>query len=200
MASKIVSQELVSERICEHVVDVTVPQVVEQLFVVPKIPSETEFCSAAWNRFLAVPVPVIEQFVDVSKFVFQDRIQRTLEQISDTPVPQVVEELVEVFTHFHQDGVQQRFAEQIFEIPAISLDEKISEKVANTHVQHVMNTVKVVMPRIITMTVQRKPVIGKNQPSRLSIPKHEDHNQHQDHDVVNFNRVSSEVVFPASAF
>ena len=53
--------------------------------------------------------------------VIQDRIQqRTLEQISDTPVPQVTEELVEVFTVFSQDRDQQRFAEQIFASPAIS--------------------------------------------------------------------------------
>ena len=75
-------------------VDVSVPHVVEQLFVVPKISSQTEFCSVLSNRFLAVPVPrMTEQFVEVPKFVSQDRIQhRTLEQISDTPVPQVVEE------------------------------------------------------------------------------------------------------------
>ena len=77
-------------------VHVPVPQVVEQLFVVPTISSQTEFCSVLSNRFLAVPVPhMIEQFVEVPKFVSPDRIQhRTLEQISDTPVPQVVEELV----------------------------------------------------------------------------------------------------------
>ena len=76
-------------------VDVSVPQVVEQLFIVPKISSQTESCSVPWNRFLAVPVPrMIEQFVEVPKTVSQDRIQQqTLEQISDTPVPQVVEEL-----------------------------------------------------------------------------------------------------------
>ena len=48
--------------------------------------------------------------------VVQDRIQqRTLEQISDTPVPQVVVVFVEVFTVFSQDRVQQRFAELIFQ-------------------------------------------------------------------------------------
>ena len=95
-ASKFVPQERIADRICEHVVDVSVPQVVEQLIVVPKIPSQTESRSVPWNRFLAVPVPrMIEQLVEVPKFVSQDRIrQRTLEQISDTPVPQVVEELV----------------------------------------------------------------------------------------------------------
>ena len=77
-------------------VDVSVPQVVEQLFFVPKISSQTGFCSVLSNRFLAVPVPrMIEQFVEVPKTVSQDRIQhRTLEQISDTPVPKVEEELV----------------------------------------------------------------------------------------------------------
>ena len=74
---------------CGHVVDVSVPQVVEQLFVVPKISSQTESCNVRWNTVLAVPVTLVaEQLVEVSKFVFQDRIQqRTLEQISDTPVP-----------------------------------------------------------------------------------------------------------------
>ena len=154
----------------------TPSQVVEQLFVVPKIPSQTESCSVPWNRFLAVPVTfTTEQLVEVPKFVSQDRIQqRTLEQISDTPVPQVVEELVKVFTHFPQDGVQQRFAEQILEIPTISLDEKIGEKVLNTHVQHVMNTVKVVRPRIIKMTVQRKPVIQEKSTIKTrSVPQHD---------------------------
>ena len=65
--------------------------VVEQLFVVPKISSQTESCTVPWNRFLAVPVPrMIEQLVEVAKFVSQDRIQqRNLEQICDTPAPQV---------------------------------------------------------------------------------------------------------------
>ena len=85
--SQIVPQECIADRIREHVVDVSVPQVVEQLFVVPKISSQTQPCSAPRRRFLAVPVPrMIEQFVDVPKTVSQDRIQqRTLEQISDNP-------------------------------------------------------------------------------------------------------------------
>ena len=86
-----VSQERISEGICEHVVDVSVPQVVEQLFVVPKTSSQIDSCSVPWNRFLAVLVTrIVEQLVEVPKFVFQDRIQRRVEQISDTPVPQVV--------------------------------------------------------------------------------------------------------------
>ena len=66
-------------------VDVSVPQVVDQLFVVPKISSQTESCSVPWNRFLAVPATVVvKQLVGVPKFVFQDRMQqRTLERISD---------------------------------------------------------------------------------------------------------------------
>ena len=52
-------------------------------------------------------------------------LQRTLEQISEIPVPQVVKELVEVFTDLFQDRDQQRFAEQIFENPATSPTEII---------------------------------------------------------------------------
>ena len=44
-----------------------------------------------------------------------------------------------------QDRVQHRFVELIFETPAISLAEKISEKIENTHFQHVVNTVKAVV-------------------------------------------------------
>ena len=39
-AVSIVSCERISERICEHVVDVSVPQVVGQLFAVPKNSSQ----------------------------------------------------------------------------------------------------------------------------------------------------------------
>ena len=57
-------------------VDVSVPQVVEQLLVVPKISSQTESCNVRWNRFLPVPVPLIEEhLVEVPKFVSPDRIQ-----------------------------------------------------------------------------------------------------------------------------
>ena len=51
------SLECIADKICEHVAHISVPQVVEQLFIVPKISSQTEFCSVLSNRFLAVPVP-----------------------------------------------------------------------------------------------------------------------------------------------
>ena len=96
-------------------------------------------------------------------------IDQTVEQIVDTPVPQVVEELVEASKVFSQDRVQQRFGEQIIETPTLSLTENVVEmpvtqtqekmqQVANTHVQHVVNTIKVEKPKIFKPTVQ-KPVI-----------------------------------------
>ena len=45
----------------------------------------------------------------------------------DFPVPQVVEELVEVFKVFPQDRTEQHSVEQIIETPAFSLAEKIVE-------------------------------------------------------------------------
>ena len=53
--------------------------------------------------------------------------QRNVEQIVDTPVLPVVEELAEASKVFSQDRVQQRFGEQTIETPAIPLDEKIVE-------------------------------------------------------------------------
>ena len=77
-ASKFVPLERISERMCEHVVDVSVPQVVER---------------------------TIEQFVEVLKFVSQDRIQqRSLKQISDTSGGTRRSSLISP-----QDGVQHRF-------------------------------------------------------------------------------------------
>ena len=83
---------------------------------------------------------VPQETIEILKTVSQDRIpQRTAEQITDTPVPQVVEELVEafnesvvdipvpqvaeefveVFNVFSQSRVQQRIVEQITETPAV---------------------------------------------------------------------------------
>ena len=144
-ASKFVPQERISGRICEHVVDVSIPQVVEQLFVVLKISSQTESCTVLSNRFLAVPVPrMIEQFVEMPKVVSQDRIQqRTLEQISDTPVPQVVEELVGLLL-FSPDGVQHRSVELIFETLAMSLAEVFTrfsqDRAQQHHVEQIIET------------------------------------------------------------
>ena len=82
-----------------------------------------------------------------------------------TPVPQAVEELVEVSKAFSQNRVQQSSLEQIIANPAISLAEKTIEMpdtrtqdktqhVVNTHVQHVVNTVEAEKP-IINETINQ---------------------------------------------
>ena len=49
-------------------VDVSVPQVVGQLFVVANISSQTESCNVPWKRFLAVLVMLlVAQFVIVTR-------------------------------------------------------------------------------------------------------------------------------------
>ena len=85
--------------------------------------------------------------------------------VADTPVPQAVEELTEVFRVFSKDRIQQRIVEQI--IPVIPLAEKIDELLViqtrqsvNACVQHVVNTVEVEKYKIIEETVQRmEPII-----------------------------------------
>ena len=89
--------------------------------------------------------------------VLRDAMNKVVDpqlQIVDVPVPQVVEDLVEVSKVFPQNRVQQRFVEQTIETPALSLAVKITEvpviqtqrktqQIVNTHVQHVVNTVEV---------------------------------------------------------
>ena len=77
------------------------------------------------EQTLDVPVP---EMIELPTIVSQDRIQqRPLEQIVDTPVPQIVEELAEASKVFSQDRVQQLFGEQTIESPAISLAERVVE-------------------------------------------------------------------------
>ena len=103
-----------------------------------------------------------------------------LEQIVDARVPQVVEELAEVFRVFSKDRIQQRTVEQI--IPAIPLAGKIVElfviqtrQSVNACVQHLVNTVKVEKYKIIEETVQRmEPIIKEkiNQATKhIKIPQ-----------------------------
>ena len=91
--------------------------------------------------------------------------RQTREQIVDTSVPQVVEELAEASKVFSQDRVQQRFGGQIIEALALSLTENVVEmpvtqtqekmqQVAHTHVQNVANTIKEEKPEIVKQTVQ----------------------------------------------
>ena len=150
--------ERISERICEQIADVYVPQVVKRTIEVPKMA----------EQILDVPVPeMVEQ--KLPETVSDDRIQqRTVEHIAVIPVPQDVKELVVVFRVFSQDRIQERTVEQT--IPVISLAETIvvvpviqmqgtTQRSVNTHVQHVANAVEMEKPKIIERTVQRKKFI-----------------------------------------
>ena len=89
------------------------------------------------------------------------------------PVPQGVEEVAEVFRVFSQDRTQQRAVEQttpatslvemIVEMPVARTPEK-TQQVANTLVQHAVNTVEVERPQIIKQTWQKTHHPGENQP------------------------------------
>ena len=104
----------------------------------------------------------------VKKIVKTPGIQQcNVEQIVDTPVLPVVEELAEISKAFSQNRVQQRFGGQTVETPAVSLAEKIIEipvtrtqdktqhvVVVNTHVQHAVNAVEAEKP-IINETINQ---------------------------------------------
>ena len=110
-------QERIPERTCEQVVDVRVPQVVEQVLDVPKNSSQDRNLQGTLEQNPDDPVlEMVEQLMNLPKAVSEDGIQRrTAERIAGIPVPQVVEGLVEVSKVFSQDRVQQRFGVQTIE-------------------------------------------------------------------------------------
>ena len=83
-------QERISEKICEQIVAVHVPQVFVQVLEVPKISSRDRILQGTVEQILDVPVPeMVEQLVNLPNTVSQDSIQeRTAERIADIPVPQ----------------------------------------------------------------------------------------------------------------
>ena len=85
-----VPQERISEKICEQIVAVHVPQVFVQVLEVPKISSQDRSLQGTVEQILDVPVPeMVEQLVNLPNTVSQDSIQeRTAERIADIPVPQ----------------------------------------------------------------------------------------------------------------
>ena len=99
VAERRAPQEQTCEKICEQIVDVHVPQVVEQVLKVPKISSRDRILQGTVEQIFDVPVTeMAEQLVKLPNIVSQDRIQeRTVQRIADIPVPPVVEELVDVF-------------------------------------------------------------------------------------------------------
>ena len=90
--------------------------------------------------------------------------QQTAGYITVIPVSQDVKELVVVFRVFSQDRIQQRtveqtipvtsLAEKIVEFPVIQTEERTQQGV-NTHAQHVVNTVEVERPEIFKQTGQK---------------------------------------------
>ena len=93
LRARYVSQECISERICEHMVDVPVPQVVGQLFDAPKTSSRYRILHCIVEQISRCSCGADDTAVGgCAEIVFHDRIQqRTLVQIADILVPQVVD-------------------------------------------------------------------------------------------------------------
>ena len=142
LLGEISSQDREVHGTVEQILDVPVPETVEQLMEMPETVSRDGI------------------------------MQRTVEQIPDAPVPQAVEELADISKVSSQDGIQQRIVEQtipaillaekIDKLPVIQTEERTQQGV-NTHAQHVVDTVEVERPEIIQQTGQ-KPHPGEDQP------------------------------------
>ena len=164
-----VPRERIAQRICEQIVNVDESQVAEQATEAPKTSNRDRTSQRTVEQILNVHVPeMAKQLVEVPETVSRDGVQqRTVEQIVDAPVPQAVEELAEVSKVFSQDRIQQRVVEQTtpatslaemtVEVPVARTPEK-AQQVANTLIQHDVDTVEVERPQIIKQTWQ-KPII-----------------------------------------
>ena len=83
---------------------------------------------------------MIGQLGEVPKMVSPNRIQRrTAEQIVDTPVPEVVEEHVEITKLSSQNRVQQRFEEQ--SVGRECFSERVVEQVVDVRAGHMVEGV-----------------------------------------------------------
>ena len=105
----------------------------------------------SFDRTVGVPVVIQRQTTQeakVPKIVSQNRIpQRTAEQVMDIPVPEVAEEVIEMFNVFSQDRVQQRRVEQITETPAVSIVEEIMERT-------IEETINIPIPHVMEKTIE----------------------------------------------
>ena len=101
---RLVPQEQMSERICEQVVEVPVPQVAEKLIGVPKIASQERILQRAVEQIVDVPAPrpfelTAEQteIVEMVQIITPEGLQqRTVEQLVEIAVPHVLMDFVEV--------------------------------------------------------------------------------------------------------
>ena len=156
---KTVFQEQISEKICKQIGDVHVPRAVEQVTEVPKISSRDRTLQCTAEQILDVLVPEMsKQLVQVPKTISRDEVQqRTVEQIVDAPVPQALHGFLpgqDTTTFWRADHRTISLAGKIIEMPVT----RKAQQVANTLVQHDVNTVEVEKPNIIDETVQ-KPTI-----------------------------------------
>ena len=153
----------------QQVVHVPQKRVVEKIVEIPQLQMVGEIVpdTETSDSLGTTPVGQVAQIghVEVVEIETSLPTESASAMFVSTPLPQAVEELVEVSKAFSQNRVQQSSLEQIIANPAISLAEKTIEMpdtrtqdktqhVVNTHVQHVVNTVEAEKP-IINETINQ---------------------------------------------
>ena len=121
----------------EQIVDIPVPQVVvvlvEVFTVFSQDRNQQRFAEQIFQTLAtSLTVKIIEVPVIRTQEKTQQLVNTHVQHVVNTvevEKPKLIKETVtEVFTHFSQDRVQQRFADQIFQTLATSLAEKIRER------------------------------------------------------------------------
>ena len=130
---QVIPQERVPYRTLEQIEGVLVPYITEDGF--PVVPQERE-----QNRFP-------EQIMDSLCLSSWRQQNHTKEQIADTPVPQIMEAVVEVLPSTPQERVQIRTSEltMIFPVPQI-VQNRFPEQIMDSRVPQIMEAVVEVLP------------------------------------------------------
>ena len=110
------------------------------------------------HKIVDVSVPHVEELMEVSKDFAQDRVQRcfaelTIENLAILLAVKILEAPV-IQTHEKTQHLANTHVQHV--VNTVEVEEPKFSQLVNTHVQHVVNTVEVEEPKLIKETVQRK--------------------------------------------
>ena len=112
-------RERIREGIDEEIIDISVPQVMEETVEAVKLIPQDKVQNCTLEQIVAVPLPRIrEETGEVIQLLSQDRVSdQVIEQIIDCSVPQIREPSVEVAKVIPEERLQERTVEQIADVP-----------------------------------------------------------------------------------
>ena len=165
-------------RLAQHIVDVLVPLIAEEIVKVVKTVLQEQISEKICQQIDDVFVShVVEQVTGLPKTPSRDRtLQCAAEQIPNVPVPEMVEQLVEVPETISQDRIKQRTVEQIVDAPVPQAVEELPMEVSKDRVQRRFAEQTIENPAISSaVKIIEAPVIRTPEKTRQLVNTHVQH-------------------------